>query len=88
MKTKKKMQGAIQVVFIKEFAGHSVGNVIATDMGTANFLIKKGVCEGYAEKAKPEIQKQPIIEPKEVVVVEKPKGRPKGKVVKKKIIKK
>lgn len=85
MKKRKKMQVAIKVVFTKEFAGHLVGNIIATDMGTANFLIDKGVCEIFAEKAKAEIQKQPTIEPtkKEVVAAEKPKRRPKGTVTKK-----
>lgn len=49
MKTKK-MQVLIKVIFTKDFASHSKGNVIATDFQTVNFLVKKGVCEMYTEK--------------------------------------
>lgn len=78
MKTKKKMQSAIKIVFTKEFAGQSVGNVIATDMATVNFLIKKGVCKNYVESN----VKQPI----KTTQVEKPKI--KKQVTKKKVAKK
>lgn len=44
------MQVLIKVIFTKDFASHSKGNVIATDMQTVNFLIKKGVCDMYTEK--------------------------------------
>lgn len=76
------MANTIKIEFTKEFAGHAIGNVILTDMQTANFLLKKGVCEMFVEKQKEEVHKQPTIQPKKVV--EKPKGRPKGTVKKNK----
>jgi hypothetical protein len=82
MKARRKMQVLIKVRFIKDFAGHSEGNIIETDMQTVNFLIEKGVCESFEKK---EIAKeQSVLKPVEVekpVVVKKPVVK---KVVKRK----
>ena len=42
----------MRVTFIKEFAGHAVGNVINTDTVTAKFLIGKEVAEVCVPVAK------------------------------------
>ena len=88
MKAKKKINSLIKVRFIKAFAGHSVGNVIATDMATVNFLVNNKYCEAFVEtkietekvdtnkKVPVEKPKQPI---KEIKVKAKPTGRPKKK---------
>lgn len=44
----------MKVIFIKEFAGHSIGNVIDTDTNTARYLVDKGFAEAKALEVKAE----------------------------------
>lgn len=86
MKSKKIQQSLIKVVFIKEFAGHAIGNIIATDTSTVNFLINKGVAEkcdkailaqeNKIDKVPAKIEAKPG---KKVEEQQKPKGRPSKK---------
>ena len=53
----------MKVIFIKEFAGHSIGNVIDTDANTARYLVDKDICEPFI---KAEVQKPEKVETKEL----------------------
>ena len=82
MKSKKIQQSLIKVIFTEEFAGHKIGNIIATDISTVNFLAEKGVAKrfekiplnaDYSQNSNLKIQKT-IADKKSVK--QKPKGRP------------
>lgn len=48
----------MKVIFIKEFAGHSIGNVIDTDTNTARYLVDKGFAEATEATEATEAKKE------------------------------
>lgn len=82
MKSKKIKQSLVKVYFTKEFAGQKIGNIIATDISTVNFLIEKGVAKmiekvpvNTDDNQSNNLKKQNSSTDKKSVK-QKPKGRP------------